>query len=106
VQEVARLGELGGRVDGRGGPGVPGLLDTIRSGQVSLVVNTPEPLPGPVRDAAAIRHAAIAEGILCLTAIETAVAAAASLDPALRVAIEEVRPLDAWLSVASIPVAG
>ena len=106
VQEVARLGELEAREGGRGGAGVPGLLDTIRSGQVSLVVNTPEPLPGPVRDAAAIRHAAIAEGILCLTAIETAVAAAESLDPALREAIEEVRPLDAWLSVASIPMAG
>jgi hypothetical protein len=64
---------------------------------VGLVVNTPSPLPGPVRDAAAIRHAAVAEGILCLTAMETAIAAAESLDPALRTALGEVRPLDEWV---------
>ena len=42
-----------------------------------------DPASGAVRDAAEIRHAATAEGILCLTAIETAVAAAEALDPAL-----------------------
>ena len=89
VQEVARLGETG-TADR------PDILGLIQGGTVSLVVNTPSPLPGPVRDAAAIRHAAVAEGILCLTAMETAIAAAESLDPALRAALDDVRPLHEW----------
>ena len=59
----------------------PPILDVIASGTVSLVVNTPSPRAGVVRDAAAIRHAAVAEGILCLTSMDTAVAAARSLAP-------------------------
>ena len=55
----------------------------IASGEVRLVVNTPTPRSGAVRDAAEIRLAATAEGILCLTAMETAVAAAEALDPAV-----------------------
>ena len=90
VQEVARLGETGTAER-------PDILGLIEGGSVSLVVNTPSPLPGPVRDAAAIRHAAVAEGILCLTAIETAIAAAESLDPALRAALDDVRPLHEWV---------
>jgi carbamoyl-phosphate synthase large subunit len=90
VAEVRRLGE--------DGQGLPGILDEIRSGRVSLVVNTPSPTSGPVRDAAAIRHAAIAEGILCLTSVDTAVAAARSLDPALRDAMERVRSLEEWMT--------
>jgi hypothetical protein len=43
-----------------------------------------------------IRQAAIAEGILCLTSIDTAVTAAASLDPSVRAAIGDVRPLGEW----------
>ena len=57
------------------------ILDLIASGEVRLVVNTPTPRSGAVRDAAEIRLAATAEGILCLTAMETAVAAAEALDP-------------------------
>jgi carbamoyl-phosphate synthase large subunit len=90
VQEVARLGEAG-TADR------PDILGLIEGGTVSLVVNTPSPLPGPVRDAAAIRHAAVAEGILCLTAMETAIAAAESLDPVLRAALDDVRPLHEWV---------
>ncbi len=63
---VAKLGDAAD--DGIGE--VP-ILDLIRSGEVRLVVNTPTPRSGVVRDAAEIRHAATAEGILCLTAIET-----------------------------------
>jgi carbamoyl-phosphate synthase large subunit len=90
VQEVARLGEEDGRL--------PTLLETIGSGLVRLVVNTPSPLPGPVRDASEIRHAAVAEGILCLTSMETAIAAARSLDPSVLAAMDEVRPLGEWLA--------
>jgi hypothetical protein len=50
---------------------------------VRLVVNTPTPRSGVVRDAVEIRLAATGEGILCLTAIETAIAAAEALDPAI-----------------------
>jgi hypothetical protein len=50
-----------------------------------------------VRDAAEIRLAATAEGILCLTAMETAVAAAEALDPDLVTRLAEVRSLGEWV---------
>jgi hypothetical protein len=56
-----------------------------------------------VRDAADIRHAATAEGILCLTAIETAVAAAEALDPAIASRLAEVRPLGEWVPAPGQP---
>ena len=73
------------------------ILDLIASGEVRLVVNTPTPRSGAVRDAAEIRHAATAEGILCLTAMETAVAAAEALDPAIAGRLADVRSLDEWV---------
>ncbi len=76
----------------------------IASGDVRLVVNTPTPRSGAVRDAAEIRHAATAEGILCLTAIETAVAAAEALDPAIAARLSEVRSLDEWVPGGRPPV--
>jgi carbamoyl-phosphate synthase large subunit len=78
------------------GNGVP-ILELIGSGAVRLVVNTPTPQSGAVRDAVEIRLAATAEGILCLTAIETAVAAAEALDPALAGRVAEVRSLGEWV---------
>jgi carbamoyl-phosphate synthase large subunit len=78
-------------------PGELPILDLIGGGEVRLVVNTPTPRSGAVRDAAEIRHAAVAEGILCLTAIETAVAAADALDPAIASRLAEVRPLGEWV---------
>jgi carbamoyl-phosphate synthase large subunit len=92
--EVARVAEREG--------GRPTILETIHSGEVRLVVNTPSPLPGPVRDASAIRQAAVAEGILCLTAIETAIAAARSLDPAVRERIDEIRSLGEWVVASPV----
>ncbi|HTK44293.1 MAG TPA: carbamoyl-phosphate synthase large subunit [Patescibacteria group bacterium] len=74
------------------------LLDLIRSGEVRLVVNTPTPRSGAIRDAAEIRHVAIAEGVPCLTAIETAIAAAESLDPAIADQVADVRSLQDWLA--------
>jgi carbamoyl-phosphate synthase large subunit len=88
-----REGTLPGPEEG----GLPSILDVIASGEVSLVVNTPAPRSGAVLDAAAIRHAAIAEGILCLTDIDTALAAAHSLEPAARAGMNEVRSLEEWL---------
>ena len=69
----------------------------IASGEVRLVVNTPTPRSGAVRDAAEIRLRGDGEGILCLTAIETAVAAAEALDPAIAAALPEVRSLAEWV---------
>ena len=61
------------------------------------MVNTPTPRSGAVRDAAEIRLAATAEGILCLTAMETAVAAAEALDADIMAAVASVRSLADWV---------
>jgi carbamoyl-phosphate synthase large subunit len=74
-----------------------GILDLIAGGRVRLVVNTPTPRSGVVRDAADIRHATIAEGILCLTSIETGVAAAEALDPSIVDEIAHVRSITDWV---------
>jgi carbamoyl-phosphate synthase large subunit len=80
-----------------------GILELIASGGVRLVVNTPTPRSGAVRDAADIRHAAIAEGVLCLTAIETGIAAAEALDPDLTARIAEVRAITDWVPSGALP---
>jgi carbamoyl-phosphate synthase large subunit len=77
--------------------GEVGILAAIAAGNVRLVVNTPTPRSGVVRDAAEIRHTATAEGILCLTAMETAIAAAEALDPSILDRLSEVRPLHEWV---------
>jgi carbamoyl-phosphate synthase large subunit len=93
--EATLVAKLGAEPDRDAGEAA--ILDLIASGDVRLVVNTPTPRSGAVRDAAEIRHAATAEGILCLTAIETAVAAAEALDPAIAARLSEVRSLDEWV---------
>jgi hypothetical protein len=52
-----------------------------------------------------IRLAATAEGILCLTAMETAVAAAEALDPEIAGRLSDVRSLDEWVPAASLATA-
>ena len=76
------------------------VIDAIRSGEVGLVVNTPSPESRPMRDAGAIRRAALNEGILCLTSIDTALAAARALDPQISNELVDVRPLDEWLGLS------
>ncbi len=93
---VAKLGE-------EPRPGDAAILDLIASGRARLVVNTPTPRSGPVRDAAGIRLAAISEGVPCLTAMETAVAAAEAIDPGLTLRLAEVRPLDSWVPAPGAP---
>jgi carbamoyl-phosphate synthase large subunit len=80
---------------------LPGVLDVIASGEVSIIINTPMPRSGAVLDAAAIRHAAIAEGVLCMTTMDSAIAAAHSLEPAAQARIGDVCSLDAWLGSAA-----
>jgi carbamoyl-phosphate synthase large subunit len=92
ARPVAKLGEAADAAAGE----VP-ILDLLASGEVRLVVNTPTPRSGAVRDAAEIRLAATTEGILCLTAMETAVAAAEALDPAIADRLSEVRSLGEWV---------
>ncbi|HET7827923.1 MAG TPA: carbamoyl-phosphate synthase large subunit [Candidatus Limnocylindrales bacterium] len=92
VDPIAKLGAEPDRAIGE----VP-ILEAIARGDVRLVVNTPTPRSGAVRDAADIRHAAIAEGVLCLTAIETGIAAAEALDPALVDEIASVRSITEWV---------
>ncbi len=94
VDEVARLGDEG--------TGLPGMVEVIERGDVALVVNTPSPRSGPVRDAAAIRHASIAQGVLCLTSVETAVAAARALDPAIAERALDVRSLAEWVTASAV----
>ena len=94
VDPIAKLGAEPDREIGE----VP-ILEAIARGDVRLVVNTPTPRSGAIRDAADIRHAAIAEGVLCLTAIETGIAAAEALDPAILDEISQVRPITEWVPV-------
>jgi len=96
ARPVAKLGEA---ADGSIGE-VP-ILELIASGEVRLVVNTPTPRSGAVRDAVEIRLAATSEGILCLTAMETAVAAAEALDPDIAARLADVRSLDEWVPGAA-----
>jgi carbamoyl-phosphate synthase large subunit len=98
--EAAPVAKLGTAADATAGEAP--ILDLIAGGTVRLVVNTPTPRSGAVRDAAEIRHAATGEGILCLTAIETAVAAAEALDPAIAERLSEVRPLGEWVPGALV----
>jgi carbamoyl-phosphate synthase large subunit len=102
---VARpVAKLGAEPDGAAGEA--GILELIGSGEVRLVVNTPTPRSGAVRDAADIRLAATAEGILCLTAIETAVAAAEALEPSIAGEIASVRALSEWVPSPGVPPPG
>jgi carbamoyl-phosphate synthase large subunit len=97
VEQLSRVGEeAGGR----------SVIEAIASGEVLLVVNTPSPESHPVRDAGAIRMAAINEGVLCLTSIDTALAAAAALDPSLADRLADVRPLGEWLATEVAAVLG
>ncbi|MEX1335341.1 MAG: carbamoyl-phosphate synthase large subunit, partial [Candidatus Limnocylindrales bacterium] len=89
VREVAMAGDHESEL--------PNIVDVIAEGAVSLIVNTPMPRSGAVLDAAAVRHAAIAEGVLCMTTMDTAIAAAHALEPAAQARIGDVRSLEAWL---------
>jgi carbamoyl-phosphate synthase large subunit len=95
VAKLASVDAEGRPIDGA----VPDIVGLIESGEVRLVINTPTPRSGAIRDAAEIRHAAIAEGVPCLTAIETAVAAAEALDPAIDAQVADVRSIGEWLEI-------
>ncbi|HJP89120.1 MAG TPA: carbamoyl-phosphate synthase large subunit [Candidatus Limnocylindrales bacterium] len=97
---ATRVAKLGSEPDTL--VGEVALLDMLRGGGVRLVVNTPTPRSGPVRDAAEIRHTAISEGVPCMTAIETAIAAAEALDPAVASRLADVRSIVDWLAVAPV----
>jgi carbamoyl-phosphate synthase large subunit len=93
--DATPVAKLGATADAEAGEA--DILELISSGTVRLVVNTPTPRSGAVRDAAEIRLAATSEGILCLTAMETAIAAAEALDPTILKRLSEVRSLGEWV---------
>jgi carbamoyl-phosphate synthase large subunit len=97
VEELGRVGEEG--------PARRSVLEAIGSGEVLFVVNTPSPESGAVRDAGEIRLATVAEGILCLTSIDTALAAAASLAPEVVAQVGDIRPLGEWLAHTPVRLA-
>ena len=93
VTPVAKLGRRAGRRDRRGRDHRGDRAATSGSS------STPRRrAPAPSATPAEIRHAATAEGILCLTAIETAVAAAEALDPVIADRLADVHPLDEWVT--------
>ena len=67
------------------------------SGEVRLVVNTPTPQSGAVRDAAEIRLAATAEGILCLDGDRDRRRRRRGARPRVVDRLAEVRPLGEWV---------
>jgi len=99
--DAAPVAKLGATADVDAGES--DILELIASGEVRLVVNTPTPRSGAVRDAAEIRLAATSEGILCLTAMETAIAAAEALDPTILERLSEVRSLEEWVPAGVAP---
>ena len=60
--------------------GSPNLLESIYRGEVSLMVNTPEPDQKAGSEAARIRRACIETGVPCVTSIDTARALTEALD--------------------------
>ena len=52
--------------------GDPDVIDLIRSGQIDLVINTPEQISSNIRDGFHIRRAAAEQRIPCFTSIDTA----------------------------------
>ena len=97
LHELGYEAEVVAKVAEAAEPGQKAILDLIAGGTVRLVVNTPSPKSGPVRDAVEIRLTATAQGVLCLTAMETAIAAAEALDPDVRAGLAEVRSLGEWV---------
>jgi hypothetical protein len=93
------VAKVGAGPDAEGTP----ILEAIASGRAGLVVNTPTPRSGAVRDAAEIRLGTVAEGILCLTAAETAVVSVEAMDPDLLPLIADVRSLTDWVPEAGKP---
>lgn len=61
------------------GQGSLTLLDLISAGEVSLMINTPQPSHTSTDDAARIRRACIETGVACVTSIDTAEALAHAL---------------------------
>ena len=94
---LADIGILAGVAQpiGKMGGGEPQVVDIIRTGETVLVVNTPALQSGALRDALEIRLAAVEEGVLCLTAMETAVAAAEALAVRADIGAITIAPLGA-----------
>jgi carbamoyl-phosphate synthase large subunit len=77
------------------GKGNPDLLETIRSGKISLIINTPRKGGVSHTDGFKIRRAAIEQGIPCITNINTAFELLKAMHK-LQTEILELRTVDEW----------
>ena len=59
-------------------------MDTIRAGEVGMVINTPYGNSGPRVDGYEIRSAAVSVGIPCITTVQGASAAVQGIEAAIR----------------------
>ena len=66
------------------GPGETNIVDTIRAGEVGMVINTPYGNSGPRVDGYEIRSAAVSVGIPCITTVQGASAAVQGIEAAIR----------------------
>jgi carbamoyl-phosphate synthase large subunit len=78
--------------------GSPNLIDLIRDGEVSLLINTPSPDENAEQEGARIRRACIEVGIACVTSIDTARAIAHALRVYADPSLAECRPYTEYLA--------
>ncbi|HIE09903.1 MAG TPA: carbamoyl-phosphate synthase large subunit [Armatimonadetes bacterium] len=79
--------------------GRPNLLDDVREGRISLVLNTPSKGKDPTRDGPKIRRASVEHGIPCITSLDTARALVRALAARRRGEEFEVRTIDEYVAV-------
>ena len=91
---LERLG-IRARLVHKGGEGKPDAMDLIRGGEVGLVINTPLGRMSSL-DGFALRRAALAAGVPCLTTLSGASYAIEAVRTAA--ARPEVRSLQAWMA--------
>ena len=69
---IRGLGYAAHEVPKREHGGDPDVIDLIRSGQIDMVINTPEQISSNIRDGFHIRRAAAEQRLPCFTSIDTA----------------------------------
>ncbi|HXH60586.1 MAG TPA: hypothetical protein VNI20_04445, partial [Fimbriimonadaceae bacterium] len=78
--------------------GSPNLLDMLFSGDVSLMINTPEAGQRADSDAGRIRRACIETGVACITSIDTAQALADALEVFENPGLASCEPISGYMS--------
>jgi carbamoyl-phosphate synthase large subunit len=78
--------------------GSPNLLEMLFSGEVSLMINTPEAGQSSGSDASRIRRACIETGVACVTSIDTASALADALEVFEDPTLASCEPFDRYVT--------